>query len=626
MQSQVKYISGLTWRSLLALLYGIVLFLPAAIWISLVTIGVNFTSVAQIALLTLFIEFARYSGRPLTMQEATIIYIMASQLVMAPPVQLIYRAWFVHSPIAEMFGLTGKIPTWWAPPLGSMAWRLRNLFHEDFALPVAIYLITQSIGTIGAFVFATMANEIFIEQERLPFPMEEVVARSIVVLVEREETHLGILASTALVGAIYGVLLYTVPLIAGAAGYAISFIPIPWYDFTKYVEMFLPGASFGVATDIMLLALGLILPSKLVIAMFIGSVLRFVFVNWLTVHLKVTPWGLHYTPGMSLTLIYQESTLYLWASIIIGMSFAVGLSPMLYRPRILARSLSVLLKGFYSGERERLTERILPPKIFIILWVFVGVFFATLYSLLDPEFPLWAGLIWEFPFMFLLMLVTVRMRGEAGITWIVPYAQQAYLLMIGYKGITGWFLPLNLHPGVTWISNFKVCQLTRTSYKSLMIAYFVAFPLSLLMSLLYTSAYWAMAPMPSAMYPATHIQWPVQAMYQALWITRPAEFFDVKMILGSFALTTGLGLFLNFIGLGPCLTGLLAGISSPIATVTTIFIGNMIGRIIAFKLNRELFNNYKQTIAAGLMLGEGISIMIGTAGAIILKSIQLRPY
>jgi len=624
--TRTRYVSGLTWRSLLALLYGIVLFVPAAIWISLVTIGVNFTAVMQIALITLFVEFARYSGRPLTVQEATIIYVIASQLVVGQPIILVYRTWFVHSPIAEMFGLTGKIPTWWAPPYGSLAWRIRNLFHSDFMVPIGLYLLTQTLGTLGAFVFATMANEVFIEHERLPFPMEEVVARSIVVLAKREEVHLGILASTAFVGAIYGIILYTLPLVSGAAGYPISLMPIPWYDFTSYIETFMPGASFGIATDIMLLALGFILPSKLVLAMLVGTVARYIVLNWLTVHLHVTPWGEHYTPGMNLTMIYQESTLYLWASVIIGISFAVGLAPLFSRPRVLTRSLNVLFRGLSGRREERITERILSPKAFVILWIVVGVVFAVIYHLLDPQFSLLAGLIWEFPFMFLMMLITVRMRGEAGITWMFPYAQQAYLLLTGYKGITGWFLPLNMHPGVGWTSNFKVCQLTGTSYKSLMIAYFIALPISLLLGLLYTSAYWAMAPMPSVMYPATHIQWPVNAMYQALWITRPEKFFDASLILYSFLLTMGMGIALNFLRLGVCLTGILAGISSPIATVFTIFLGNLIGRVIIFKLGMEYFNRYKQTIAAGLMLGEGIAIMIGTAGAIILKSIQLRPY
>ncbi|RLF09599.1 MAG: hypothetical protein DRJ98_07870 [Thermoprotei archaeon] len=311
---------------------------------------------------------------------------------------------------------------------------------------------------------------------------------------------------------------------------------------------------------------------------------------------------------------------------IIGMSFAVGLAPLLFRPRVLVRSLNAILRGLYGEERERITERILPPTAFAILWVLVGVLFTAIYCALDPDFPIWAGLLWEFPFMFLLMLITVRMRGEVGITWMFPYAQQAYLLLIGYRGITGWFLPLNMHPGVSWTSNFKVCQLTRTSYKSLMIAYFIAFPLSLLLGLLYTSAYWAMAPMPSAMYPATHIQWPVSAMYQALWITRPEKFFNVSMILYSFLSMMGVGLALNFLRLGICLTGILAGVSTPIATVFTIFMGNLVGRAVALRLGREYFDRYEQTIAAGLMLGEGIAIMIGTAGAIILKSIQLRPY
>jgi len=620
-----EYKSGLTWRSLLAVLYGLALFAPAAIWVSLVAIGVSFVSAAQIALITVFVEFARYSGRPLTKQEATIVYVVATLIAAGEPLALVYAGWYVHSPIAIMFNIADKVPTWWAPPQGSVAWQLRTLFHPDWLPPLAVYLIVHSLGTLGAFVFATMANEIFIEAERLPFPMQEITARTITVLTEREEAHLGLLSSTALIGAIYGVLLYTLPTIAKAAGYPIALIPIPWADFTRYIEIFMPGASFGVATDIMLLALGLMLPFRLVISMLLGSIARFMIGNWLTVRLGITPWAKHYVSGMSLTVIYQESTLYLWANIIIGMSFAVGLAPLIIRPRVIAGSFKALT-GKIGREKERISERILSVRTFIILWIVVGITLAAIYSILDPQFPIWAGLIWEFPFMFILMLITVRVLGETGIVWQFPNARQAFLLSIGYPGITGWFLPLSMHPGVWWTSNFKVCQLTKTSYSSLIKAYFIAMPISLLLGLLYVNVFWAIAPMPSAIYPATYIQWPVQAMYQSIWITRPEEFFKSDVIVYSLISTLGLGILLYKLGLGMVLTGLFTGMATPIASIFTIFLGSLIGKIIATRFNIEWFNRYKQTLAAGLMLGEGIAIMIGAAGAILIRSIQLRPY
>jgi len=620
-----KFESGLTWRSFLAALYTVCIFTPAVIWAQLVTTGANLLAAIQVSVILIFVEFARYSGKPLTMQEATIIYLVSSLATALPFTEKIYRLYFVHSPIAQRFGLTFEIPTWYAPAYGSPVWWLRTFWHTDWLVPIGLWIITQCLGTIGAFAFAAIAREIFIEAERLPFPIQQASAQLIITLTERSEERLSILSGAAFIAAIYGILLYTIPTIAQAAGYPIRFIPIPWVDYTIYLESAMPGASFGIATDIMLIAQGLILPTGISAMMIAGSIIRFIIVNWLTVHLGVGIWASHYTPGMDITRIFQESTLYLWINPIIGMGFAVGLIPLIFHLRRVIDAFKVL-GGRVKPSGERISGRLFPPKLLLTMIIIVGFAFIVMYNRLVPEFPLWALITWEYPLMFVLMLITVRVLGETGITWEVPYIRQLLILASGYRGIDGWFLPLNLHPGTAWTANFKICRLTKTDIISWIKAYFVVFPISILMGIIYVNTFWAVAPIPSAIYPMPAITWPVQAMFEVLWITRPEQYFRPDLIVYSFMGMSIFGSIVYLTKLPISITGLFMGITTPIPFIFTIFLGTIIGKVIAWRIGRDVYDNIKMILAAGLMLGEGLAIIIGVAGALIQTAIWARPY
>jgi len=624
-KTEIEFQSGLTWRSFLAALYALCIFAPAAIWLSLTTIGVSFLGAVQISIILFFVEFTRFSGRPLTKQEATIMFLVSSLVSSSEFIMMIYREYFVHSPIAVMFGLRNEVPSWWAPPTTSEVWGLRTFWHPDWLIPIGLWALLQILAVAGALCYALMAREIYIEGERLPFPIQEINARMIEVLTERKEESLAVLSISAVISLIYGIFLYSIPAISMAAGYNITFIPIPWVDLTHDLEVFMPGASFGVATDIILIGLGLVLPPVVSISMLVGSILRFVIINWLTVHLGVTIWAEHWTPGMNLTKIFQESTLYLWACPIIGMGFAVGLAPLLTRPKIAIDAFKALA-GKVKVTQERISGKPVSPKILFSMLITVGITFILIYYSLVPEYPLWALFVWEFPLQFVMMLVTVRLLGETGMVITMPNMPQILTLASGYEGVRGWFLPFTIHPGTMWTMNLKMCQLTKTEISSWIKAYFLVFPIALLMGALYVSAFWAIAPIPSAMYPAPAIMWPVQAMYQALWIKRPAQFWKPDLIIYSFIIMLGFCASVSILNLPISTAGLLAGVTTPIPSMLTIFLGTIIGKIMACRLGREVYDKYKQTLAAGLMLGEGIAIIIGSGGALILRSIWTEPF
>ncbi|MEM3080035.1 MAG: hypothetical protein QXF21_06965, partial [Thermoproteota archaeon] len=62
--NSAKGVSGLTWRSFLVILYGIVVLLPAAIWYQLYS-GGSLSSGIQYTLLLFAVELGFLAGHPL---------------------------------------------------------------------------------------------------------------------------------------------------------------------------------------------------------------------------------------------------------------------------------------------------------------------------------------------------------------------------------------------------------------------------------------------------------------------------------------------------------------------------------------------------------------------------------
>lgn len=98
-----------------------------------------------------------------------------------------------------------------------------------------------------------------------------------------EKQKYSIFAIFGVIGFIYGMFLYGLPMIGSALGYPMQFLPIPWFDANEFLERFLPGASFGIATELLLFAFGMVLPFNILVSMFIGSFGVFFILNWLLV-------------------------------------------------------------------------------------------------------------------------------------------------------------------------------------------------------------------------------------------------------------------------------------------------------------------------------------------------------
>jgi len=625
MMSQVKQaeVKSFTFASSMAVLYAILVFIPAIIYLQLMvgTVGIP---VAWFTVV-LWVELGKILGYRVSRQEATMVFILASAELFIPT-WLIYRAYFRTSDIVRMFGISNEIPTWYVPDPSSGVLVKRWLFAPEWTVPLTVSLVEMSLDALCYWSLAILARRLFIEVENLPFPMEQVTARAIVTLTEEEVSRTRLLFFTSVISFFYGFFVYALPFIAKAwTGRMMSIIPVPWYDLTSLVEQYFPGASFGVATDLAPIATAFVLPVWVTLGIFIGSFAIYFFGNWLSVtyNLSLQPW---FARGIPMNLALQRSTLYMWGIPIIGLGLAAGLAPILRYPRILIQ----LFPKSSTAKKDSALETFSLTRWTVIPFAVVMVASILFYAILTPTFPLWyiAPFIVVLPIV--LTLIDGRMLGTTGVT----YGTNAQNLLrvaywtSGYKGADVWFVPW---PWLTVVgphlSELKVCQLTNTSAKSLIRAWWIFFPLSVLAGVVYVQAFWSIGSIPSARYPGASIYWPIRATYDSLWI-RGSELglFRVDWLLGSFAFGVALDFLLNFLKLPLSFISIAAGTVTYPPVAMTFIIGLAIKFAMWKYSGKEWFEDRKQILSAGLLMGEAMAVTISIAITLIVNSIWVLPY
>ncbi len=217
---------------------------------------------------------------------------------------------------------------------------------------------------------------------------------------------------------------------------------------------------------------------------------------------------------MDFTRVFQDSTLFYWLSPLIGVGFATGIVPLALRGRSFVDSFKSAFRwrsGTDAGERISGPPL---PGIYMIILLITGLVAPLILDIyLVPDFPVLPLILYEMVFPFIVLLASGRMIATAGITYDFPYLQQLTIMSgksLGYTGLEAWFLPLRLNPGYGWMASLKVAQLTKTTYWSWIKSAIISYPLALIAGYIYMSLFWEIAPIPSDVFPAPAIMWPIQ--------------------------------------------------------------------------------------------------------------------
>lgn len=613
--------SAFTWRVVIGLIYGMIILLPASIWLmwSVGVMPITLGSAAQYTVLLLFTTLAASAGNPFSKQEAFVLYsnVMSVATEAMAPI-LVFQYYVRQSPIASEYGLSHLLPNWWAPPPGSIS---RTMFDPNWVPVMIVWLIVNGLLLkLCNFAIGYITYQLFAVEEKLPFPATRVWAATCITIAEKMKRpkKSRLLTYTAVIGMVFSSLTYGTWLITGS-----PLIPV-FNDMTSLVDKVLPGASLGLILDLLLIAGGFIIPWHVCVSIFIGGVAIFMVANPILVKMGLFP---HYKLGMGTGPIYYWSRLDFWISAIIGIGVAAGIIPLIRGRKYFIRAFKRLTaaRKIVKGEEKR------PTPLWIVLALFLSgtVGSAVLTMILVPDLPFWIPITLSVGWTFLYSLINTRAVGEAAIGLGIPYLREGTFFSAGYKGVSGWVAPLIIGgDGGAWSAVYLACDLTETRFRDYLKAYLVAVPLAIFMSLVYVEAFWGMAPIPSAAYPYTSYAWPTDAANTLIWPAireNPLALFKIDLIVGSLVIGSVVSVTCGFFHIPFELIGFALGMGQLIHFSVTTFIGGVIGRIIERKMGKEWWRDNLAVIAAGLGVGEGVLIGVAASIALISRSMWISP-
>jgi hypothetical protein len=258
---------------------------------------------------------------------------------------------------------------------------------------------------------------------------------------------------------------------------------------------------------------------------------------------------------------------------------------------------------------------------------------------LVPNFPWFFFLLYGFLYTPLISYITARMEGIAGQYVSLPMVREASFIAgakyFGYQGIEIWYAPIPIHNYGEATVNFRQIELTGTSFRGIIKAELLVFPVVMTASLLFSQFIWQLAPIPSATYPYAQELWHLQALNALLMQTSTLEGGSLfYQALNGVTVLCGVGFglvtygVLSVLGLPVMLVyGVVRGLgqSTPHGLVLEVA-GALLGRFYFRKRFGKRWREYAPVLLAGFSCGMGLTGMFAMGMTLILKSLGRLAY
>jgi hypothetical protein len=629
---------GFDWKTIVGAVFIGFLMMPGSMYLQLV-IGSGIGPAARWVTIILFAEIAKRAYTELKQQEIFLLYYMAGAAMASPFSGLLWSQYLIQSDAAKMLGLTEFIPTWVAPAVGSESLLQRTFLHRDWLIPILLLIGSQIVQRVDHFGLGYALYRITSDVEKLPFPMAPVGALGTMALAEStEDKKTGwkwrVFSIGGMIGLVFGAVYVLFPVVSGLIfTEPIRIIPIPWADFTRNTEKWLPAVATGIQFDLGLLFTGMVLPFWAVIGGLIGLLITVVANPILFEHGILHRW--RYGMGTVDTVFANNFDFYM--SFGIGLGLAIGLIGVWQVAKSFGRgSGGVGYRALFTTNKARGD---------INFWVSVAIYVTSTLSYialcvwLVPNFPWIFFILYGFVYTPVISYITARMEGIAGQFVSLPLVREASFIagarFFGYQGIEIWYAPIPIHNYGKATVDFREIELTGTSLRGIIKAEIVVFPVVMVASLFFSQFIWQLAPIPSASYPYAQELWHLQALNTLLMQTSTLEgnslFFQA---LSGWYVSAGalLGLvtyaFLTVFGLPVLLVyGIVRGLgqSTPHGLILELA-GALIGRYYFLKRYGAMWRQYAPVLLAGFSCGMGLMGMFSMGATLIMKSLGRLAY
>ncbi len=630
---------GFDWKTIVGAVFIGFLMMPGSMYLQLV-IGTGIGPAARWVTIILFAEIAKRAYTELKQQEIFLLYYMAGAAMASPFHGLLWNQYLIQSDAAKMLGLTELIPTWIAPGPDSESLVARTFFHRDWLIPILLLVGSQIVQRIDHFGLGYALYRVTSDVEKLPFPMAPVGALGTMALAEStEDRKTGwkwrVFSIGGMIGLAFGALYVLFPVVSGLVfTEPVRLIPIPWADFTRNTEQWLPAVATGIQFDLGLVFTGMVLPFWAVIGGLVGLAITFVANPILFEHGILHRWR----QGMGTVETVFANNFDFYMSFGIGLGLAIGVIGVWQ----VARSLR---KGGVGGAAYKALFDTNKARGDINFWVSIAIYvFSTLAYVgmclfLVPQFPWMFFVLYGFIYTPVISYITARMEGIAGQFVSLPLVREASFIagarFFGYQGIEIWYAPIPIHNYGKATVDFREIELTGTSLRGIIKAEIVVFPVVMVASLLFSQFIWQLAPIPSASYPYAQELWHLQALNTLLMQTSTLEgnslFFQA---LNGWYVSAGLGLglvtyfLLMLFGLPVLLVyGIVRGLgqSVPHGLILEV-VGALLGRYYFLKHYGKKWRQYAPVLLAGFSCGMGLMGMFAMGATLILKSLGKLAY
>ncbi len=644
---------GFRWSSLLGAIFIALLMVPGAMYMQLVA-GMGVGPAAQWVTVILFIEVARRAHRNLARPELYILFYMASAVMAATPYGqgLLWNQFFVQSQAAHAMGVAQRVPSWFAPT-DMKVLEHRSFFMWEWVPAIGLFVFGMVMSRINPLILGYGLFRVTSDIEKLPFPMAPIGAQGIMALAEQSQDERQanednwrwrVFSIGGMLGLVFGVLYIGLPIITGALlKTPVSLFPIPFSDWTKRTQDFLPAVATGMDWNLMNLIVGMVLPFFAMVGSFIALIMT-IIANPILYKLDIlTSWK--HNDETVWTLFKNNIDFYFSFSIGIAIAIALVGFWQVYRGikkrRAAARELAEqggLSEGGLTDRQRRKIRGDIPMPIVIATFVVT----TLIYILLSGYLIHWHRgvmivlVIFGFLYTPIISYVSTRMEGMAGQVVDIPMVREAAFILSGYTGgVAIWFLPIPL-ANYSWMAvQYRVSELTGTKFFSIWKAELVLLPVVLIASLFFSNFIWSLAEIPSSRYPYAEMMWELGAANSCLIYSSTLGGFTeferaLKWPLIGIGAGFGVVLFavMSLLNLPMMLIyGLIRGLNQTLPHVAIPqFIGALLGR---YYFERKLglrWRQYVPVVAAGFACGMGL-ISVFVVGVVFLaKSVIQLPY
>ncbi len=653
METPEKFEDGFGWGSVFMAFFVGLLMVPAQMYMQLVA-GIHMGSAAQWVTVILYVEVARRAFTTLKRPEIFVLFYMCGAVISTSygGIGMLWHQFLVQSEEMRKMGITEYIPQWFAPSDPAVLSQ-RNFLMMPWLAPIGLILFGMFMNRINNFGLGYIVFRLSSDVEKLPFPMAPVQAMGMTALAdasgEKETWRWRTFCIGGVAGITFGFFYLAIPNITGAIfSRPLQILPLPFVDLTHYSERVLPAMPMMISFDLGFVVTGMVLPFWAMVGSFIGLIFT-VILNPVLYHSGVLG---NWEKGVGAIRTIQSNLMDFYFSFGLGLAIAIGIIGFIHMYSSFRKSKQANA-DLNVGSKLKWRRLFEPPAgrgdfpIWIAILIYVGssVLYVGLFywlvnycagPLYGPKFPMWLIICYCFVYTPVMAYVSTRMEGIVGQQMPIPFVREATLILSGYKGAAIWFAPLPWYNYSYQALSFKTMSLTGTKFTSLIKAELLIMPIMALGIVVFSQFIWAIANVPSEMFPFANKFWELGAFQQGIIFsaTLPGEAispfkeaFHPRFIIAGLTLALVVYGILNHFGLPIFLVyGVVRGLDQSLPhAITPMFIGAILGRFVFSKWFKGNWPRYRIVFASGFAAGMGLITMLSLGIVFMTKSVIKLP-